>query len=519
MLFGGGRHSCKGRSAALGESELADQLWVETMKELDAGFLRGPFDSEADVSDFLGCKDWSLSQRFLLLQGAELKPRVIDNLKESAVNAAFGSTSYLALQDVDFVGGFVSFISRVLSSGPAIDIHPSFNAQPALLGRAVDLSKAYKQVALHPESRKHSVLGVRKKAGDWAFFVSRSIPFGASASVFSFNKITRALWSALVRKFGLLVCVFFDDFPVFEFEPLQRSTSQLLHSFFDCLGWLHATSGKKAEDFSQTMTVLGVTFDLSQVWGGNVKVANKAGRLDRILEIAKNLAQAKEPAMHDISVLQGLLNFAGGFVAGRAFKPILHFVQQIVRSRDFSSLRRLHGYINEVVKVSAPRWIRAKTQHANVIIYTDGAWLPDRSVDGATWGGVLLDDLGGHRIIHNGTVPSQMVTAWQAIAGEQIICQIEMYAALLARFRYRDLLLNRPCIFFIDNEAARIALLKGASPSISLFRMTHAVSVLDAAKPCGVWYERVPSFSGAERMRLHCWWEESAKVTLDLTIR
>ena len=111
--------------------------------------MKRPFESEAGVSKFLGCNDWSLSQRFLLLQGAELKPRVIDNVKESAVNAAFGSTSYLALQDVDFVGGFASFISRVLSSGPAIEIclnsgktirgniHPSFNAQPALLGRAV----------------------------------------------------------------------------------------------------------------------------------------------------------------------------------------------------------------------------------------------------------------------------------------------------------------------------------------------------------------------------------------------
>ena len=66
---------------------------------------------------------------------------------------------------------------------------------------------------------------------------------------------------------------------------------------------------------------------------------------------------------------------------------------------------------------------------------------------------------------------------------------------MVMRFLYRDLLLNRPCIFFIDNEATRIALLKGASPSISLFRMTHAISVLDSAKPCGIWYERVPSFS------------------------
>ena len=501
------RKAMRGRATSPGEEELAGQLWDETMKELEAGFLKGPFESEEAVSAFLGCNDWSLSQRFLLLQGAELKPRVIDNLKESAVNAAFGSTSYLALQDVDFVGGFVAFVSRVLSSGSSIDIklssgemlqgqlHPSFNAKPALVGRTVDLSKAYKQVALHPSSRKHSVLGVKRNVGDWAYFVSRSIPFGASASVFSFNKITRALWSALVRKFGLLVCVFFDDFPVFEFEPLQHSTSQLLHSFFDCLGWLHATSGKKAEDFCSHMTVLGVTPDLSLAWEGSVKVANKAGRLDRILQISRDLASSTDPSMHDLSVLQGLLNFAGGFVAGRAFKPILHMVQQVTRTRDFLALKRIHACIEQVVKVSAPRWIRSNSQKSCVIIYTDGAWLPERGASGATWGGVLIDDQGGHRMVHHGTVPPRMVNAWKNMSGEQIICQIEMYAALVMRFHYRDLLLNRPCIFFIDNEATRIALLKGASPSISLFRMTHAISVLDSAKPCGIWYERVPSFS------------------------
>lgn len=481
------RRSLRGRAASQGEEELAGQLWTETMKELEARFLKGPFECEEEVSDFLGCNDWRLLQRFLLLQGAELKPRVIDNLKESAVNAAFGSTSYLALQDVDFVGGFVAFISRVLSTGPAIEIglssgevlrgelHQSFKAKPALVGRTVDLSKAYKQVALHPSSRKHSVLGVKRQKGDWAFFVSRSIPFGASASVFSFNKITRALWTALVRKFGLLVCVFFDDFPVSEFEPLQHSTSQLLHSFFDCLGWLHATSGKKAEDFCSDMTVLGVTLDLSMAWDGSVKIANKAGRLDRIVKLSGDLAEAKDPSMHDLSVLQGLLNFAGGFVAGRAFKPILHMVQQVIKTRDFSTLKQIKLYIEQVVKVSAPRWIHSNAQ--------------------TSWGGILIDDQGAHRIVHHGTVPPRMVEAWKNSSGEQIICQIEMYAALVMRFHYRDLLLNRPCMFFIDNEATRIALLKGSSPSISLFRMTHAISVLDSAKPCGIWYERVPSFS------------------------
>ena len=73
------RKALRGRATSPGEEELADQLWDETMKELEAGFLKGPFESEEAVSAFLGCNDWPLSQRFLLLQGAELKPRVIDN--------------------------------------------------------------------------------------------------------------------------------------------------------------------------------------------------------------------------------------------------------------------------------------------------------------------------------------------------------------------------------------------------------------------------------------------------------
>ena len=55
------RKALRGRASAPGEEELADQLWGETMKELDAGFLRGPFESEASVSEFLGRDDWSQS--------------------------------------------------------------------------------------------------------------------------------------------------------------------------------------------------------------------------------------------------------------------------------------------------------------------------------------------------------------------------------------------------------------------------------------------------------------------------
>ena len=89
-------------------SGLAKLLMEETMKEVSAGFLDGPF-LESDITERLGRADWSMSQRFLLLQGEDLKPRVIDNYEMSGVNAAFGTSSHLDLHDTDVVSCFLAF--------------------------------------------------------------------------------------------------------------------------------------------------------------------------------------------------------------------------------------------------------------------------------------------------------------------------------------------------------------------------------------------------------------------------
>ena len=53
--------------------------------------------------------------------------------------------------------------------------HPDYDRKPLLLGRGIDLSKAYKQVSVAPQSARHSVLGVRSESGEWKFFISKSL--------------------------------------------------------------------------------------------------------------------------------------------------------------------------------------------------------------------------------------------------------------------------------------------------------------------------------------------------------
>ena len=47
--------------------------------------------------------------------------------------------------------------------------------------------------------------------------------------------------------------------------------------------------------------------------------------------------------------------------------------------------------------------------------------------------------------------------------------------------------MNRPSLWFIDNEAARFSLIKGASPSLSMFLIVREISFIDASQPTGAW--------------------------------
>lgn len=172
-----------------------DPLHEETLKEAQAGFLRGPYTSD-QIADILGTGDWSLSRRFALSQNDGKKVRIIDDFKESAVNSAFGSSSHLALQDTDFFSGFLRFVSRVCMNREAVVVQlpdgawltgpwRPFCRGVKLMGRCMDLSKAYKQFAFLTDSLIHGVLGYEKPGSGLCLYTTQSPPFGASASVFA----------------------------------------------------------------------------------------------------------------------------------------------------------------------------------------------------------------------------------------------------------------------------------------------------------------------------------------------
>ena len=109
-----------GRPMAEHEKELADRLVELSQEEVTENFLKGPFNSEEEVSRELGTEEWTLTKRFLLLQGDDGKERIVDDYKRSNVNAAYASRSYLELQDVDVLAALVTLLMTLVKAGPHV---------------------------------------------------------------------------------------------------------------------------------------------------------------------------------------------------------------------------------------------------------------------------------------------------------------------------------------------------------------------------------------------------------------
>ena len=70
-----------------------------------------------------------------------------------------------------------------------------------------------------------------------------------------------------------------------------------------------------------------------------------------------------------------------------------------------------------------------------------------------------------------------------------------MFAYVPVRNKLHTQLLNKVGISWIDNDAARFAILTGTTESFSLRAMCRVNQQIELESPSSIWYERVSSYS------------------------
>ena len=137
----------------------AEHLESTAQEEVDLAFLEGPFHSAEEVTNLLGHSKWRIMRRFVIEQGAKLRP--IDDGLEAQLNSAYTSTIRLDLQDADYV------VAMALKLGK----HKGLN----WVGKTLDLSKAYKQLPIRPDHRDLAVVFFRDSQGKPRYYVPNAL--------------------------------------------------------------------------------------------------------------------------------------------------------------------------------------------------------------------------------------------------------------------------------------------------------------------------------------------------------
>ena len=161
-----------------GDKEIDLSLFTATLKEVEKGFIKGPTSKEEIPAGS------TLTKWFPLKQKNKVRP--IDDYKASLVNFAVAQNERVTIHTIDHIASMIAFWMK---SG-------SLNVKDGLVAKCWDLSDAYKQVPLSDEAfHLDSYLAVYGPGCSSAkIFKQCVLPFGSTASVAAFLRVSLALW-------------------------------------------------------------------------------------------------------------------------------------------------------------------------------------------------------------------------------------------------------------------------------------------------------------------------------------
>ena len=498
------RPALLGKTAAANVDDDSLELWEKTCKEADGRLLRGPF-TVAEVDDLFP-EGWTPVRRFGVRQssGESTKLRPIDDYSECKVNSAFGYSDKIDLRALDeliwLLRAWVSWMLKsstcelVLSSGERLcgPVHHSWklvDVEPMLT--TLDLHAAYKQLAIAPSSRPFSVIVLMnpqtKKLG---CFVGNALPFGSTASVVYFNRVSRLIWR-LGLELYLPWCNYYDDYPVFAPSCLATSTMTAMVGLVKLLGFEY--SADKLHEFGLVSAMLGVEVDCTNWKSGRITVKNKESRCREITELVSGLSEGGHLTSREFLSIVGRLQFAEAQVMGRMGKLALSRIRSWMSQQRILVTRELleeFKLLAERFRREKPREVPMLVDAKSVLVFTDGA----SEADCHTVGGVLVfpDDTSPR--FFGANVPESLVNDWFA-AMKHIIGPVETYALVVARSVWHQHLVNKRCIYFCDNYGAMDAFIKGSSGNPDIRKLLLRFEQLECNGSHWPWFSRVPSAS------------------------
>ena len=465
---------------AEGTKDLVEETWDKTLIEAEKGWLSGPFDPESPEAAGL------LSNRFGVMQKGKI--RCVDDMSASLINATTFAEEKTTLHNVDVICAAI---------GRWYQLRQQAGLPTKLLAKSFDLKSAYKQLPIASCARRHAGLALSDPKGRCKVFRSISLPFGATQSVFSFNRMSRAVWAIAAKGLWLMWTCFYDDFPIFSEPGLENNTDQAAETFFTLLGWAFDKEGDKHASFSAKLSALGVVVNLSPLSAGMVEILNTEARVSELIRDLLQVTQDRQLSQSRAKHLAGRMSFAGCQVFGRLAKSCLRVFHARTLSRDGKlddeALAAVKAYC-DILKRAPARQVSAAKKEC-FYLYTDASLEEGENGPCAGLGGVLVDPTGLPLQFFSWFPEQEDMMMLGIDLGTKCIFLLELLAVCIGFWLWGDVFGGSSLVAFTDNEAAKACLVKGSSAHPIANKLLFCQAVLEVERMCLPWFSRVPSLS------------------------
>ena len=435
----------------------------ETRDEVNKGWADGPWSLEQLE------KGATISKRFPLAQGE--KVRMIDDYSVSRVNDSCTVNSKLDLHMIDtFVAVIKAYFEQMKGA----------MADSSLLAKTYDLKAAYRQIPVRKDHLKYAYFSIyNHELATVEIYRSRTLPFGAAHSVYSFLRLAKMLHFIACKGPRLLTTNFYDDFILASGPDLQDSAKNCLELVFMFTGWEHAREGKKATSFS--------TKD------GILEVKNTEKRIMDLTEQLEQVLQQRSLNRHETLKLKGRLGFADGFLHGRLGALVLK--RLVDHAYSFSNVvdNELATVLELMVKrlrCAGPKRVDANTVN-EWSIFTDASF--ENQLGSGGLGGVLVDCLGNCRAWFSLKLEPNECKLLGADSKETIIYELELLACCIAMDMWGDVLASAYPVLYGDNDSVRFALIRGTGLGLVAEVIMKQHLEREVNYNTNVWFAPVPS--------------------------
>ena len=440
---------------------LLDQARIDAEK----GFCTPPL-IRSQMLRLLGGRAYRLIPRCVITQ-ASGKQRVIDDAAVGGQSDRSSDSNKLVLCTPLRPAQQAAAVLACLPASEKL----ALAQQDSLQTGSEDLPDAYRHCPmLEDEARACLVVWHHKDWGAPAFQLYSGLLFGLPLAVTSFNRYSRFL-DAVFRRLGLVMAsMYFDDCNMVDWASSEGSAQWAACQLAEMLGTPFAPEKRQA--MAPVGTFLGLDHDLSEALSsGFVRFWARERLHSKMIDLIQQAlaADALRPGL--AAKIYGLMNFLEQGIYGRVGCAGLSSLncRQHERVIDLTpDIRQSFDLILAVLSVK-----RAATCRRFLAASDAAEDLPQKGS-----GGFLLIWEEADRQVREGfvaVVAPRLYSLWTP--GDKKIAQLELSMLLYALVARPNQFRHRRGVWWIDNTAALMALIRGRPDSPDLSRLAQIIHV------------------------------------------